>query len=501
MVKEEDINKMKPNTRAKPDFSYYLTQNAIKEKLLKLETDYRSVLRVKYVKKSTANGVGDKIAEFGGNANAKSYSVIIPVVTINLDGKFDEVENRKKTRLMFDFGEHGRELITVDTAFRFMETLVEAAAKEEEDDDEEESSSNTSSAFSMQKATTDRHSFLESLKQTTFTIIPIENVNGRAMVEESKKFCERKNGRGVDVNRNFPVNFGVKEKDYDPNEEFPGPYAMSEPESKVLEKLFKDVKPHAWVNVHSGMEAIFTPYDHKNEEPKGEYPEFARKIGEEINQMHCGKRCVTGSGGKGVGYLAHGTVTDYAFDVVKVPAAFTWEIYGDTQAHFDDCFAMFNPVTKEKHDDVVESWAGAGLSFAHLMRAHPAVGERKEEDGSGSSRTALSDGGEKEEAETTFALSASASDSVLPVNKNHDYQLLRGAGQLRTGARLRGSNKINRKGHARSQMFGARDQDINTWKYLLLVSIFTVLYCVARRQFRAVKRYRTTRRNRDKATV
>ena len=43
---------------------------------------------------------------------------------------------------------------------------------------------------------------------------------------------------------------------------------MSEPESKVLEKLFKDVKPHAWVNVHSGMEAIFTPYDHKNEEPE-----------------------------------------------------------------------------------------------------------------------------------------------------------------------------------------------------------------------------------------
>ena len=110
-------------------------------------------------------------------------------------------------------------------------------------------------------------------------------------------------------------------------------------------------------------------------------------------------------------------------------------------------------------------------------------------------------GEKKVEAETTFALSASPSDSVLHVNKNQDYQSLRGAGQLRTGARLRGSNKINRKGHARSQMFGARDQDIDTWKYLLLVSIFTVLYCVARRQFRAVKRYRTTRRNRDKATV
>ena len=262
-----------------------------------------------------------------------------------------------------------------------METLVEAAAKEEEDEEEEESSSNTNSAFSMQKATTDRHSFLESLKQTRLPSSRLKT-SATAMVEESKKFCERKNGRGVDVNRNFPVNFGVKE-DYDPNRSFQ-PIRDVRTRSKVLEKLFKD--GNRTLEACLGMEAIFTPYDHKNEDPKGEDPEFARKIGEEINQMHCGKRCVTGSGGKGVGYLAHGTVTDYAFDVVKVPAAFTWEIYGDTQAHFDDCFAMFNPVTKEKHDDVVESWAGAGLSFAHLMRSHPAVGERKEEDGSGSSR-------------------------------------------------------------------------------------------------------------------
>jgi len=489
---------MKPNTHAKPDFSYYLTQNDIKEKLQRLETDYASILRVKYVTKSSANGAGDKIANFGGNANSRSYSVTIPVVTINLDGIFDEEENKQKTRLLYDFGEHGRELITVDTAFRFIETLVEATTKEEEGGEED---GNNKSAFSMQKATSDRRAFLESLRQTTFTVIPIENVNGRAMVEGAKKFCERKNGRGVDVNRNFPVNFGVKEKDYDPSEEFPGPYAISEPESKVLEKLFKDVKPHAWVNVHSGMEAIFTPYDHKNEEPVGEYPEFARKIGEDINRMHCGKRCVTGSGGKGVGYLAHGTVTDYAFDVVKVPAAFTWEIYGDTQAHFDDCFAMFNPVTKKKHDEVVESWAGAGLSLAHLMRAHPAVGERKEA-GGGSSRAALNDAGKEEEAEESVASSSSSPDPMrLRASENQHHQSLRGVGQLRASGRLRGSNKINRKGHARSQMFGARDQDIDTWKYLLIISIFTVLYCIARRQFRAVKRYRTTRRNRDKATV
>ena len=72
-------------------------------------------------------------------------------------------------------------------------------------------------------------------------------------------------------------------------------------------------------------------------------------------------------------YLAHGTVTDYMYDVVRVPMAFTfevfemetffsknnfeqiylinshtllggWQIYGDGTASTKDCFKMFNPV-------------------------------------------------------------------------------------------------------------------------------------------------------------
>lgn len=72
-------------------------------------------------------------------------------------------------------------------------------------------------------------------------------------------------------------------------------------------------------------------------------------------------------------YLAHGTATDYMYDVVRVPMAFTfevcemqtllikfltaslshlglkffciiWQIYGDNAASSKDCFKMFNPV-------------------------------------------------------------------------------------------------------------------------------------------------------------
>ena len=57
----------------------------------------------------------------------------------------------------------------------------------------------------------------------------------------------------------------------------------------------------------------------------------------------------------GAGYLAHGTATDYMYDRLKVPLSLTWEIYGDNDAHFNDCFRMFNPTTREKFDEVTLS--------------------------------------------------------------------------------------------------------------------------------------------------
>lgn len=35
------------------------------------------------------------------------------------------------------------------------------------------------------------------------------------------------------------------------------------------------------------------------------------------------------------------------YEVVKVPLSFTWEIYGDMSAHYNDCFRMFNPLTPQ----------------------------------------------------------------------------------------------------------------------------------------------------------
>ena len=47
----------------------------------------------------------------------------------------------------------------------------------------------------------------------------------------------------------------------------PPPVCRSEPEVQVLLSLAKELKPHVWLNVHSGMYALFTPYDHKGHVP------------------------------------------------------------------------------------------------------------------------------------------------------------------------------------------------------------------------------------------
>uniref|UniRef100_A0A453MYN6 Peptidase M14 carboxypeptidase A domain-containing protein n=1 Tax=Aegilops tauschii subsp. strangulata TaxID=200361 RepID=A0A453MYN6_AEGTS len=130
-----------------------------------------------------------------------------------------------------------------------------------------------------------------------------------------------------------------------------------------MQELSKSFKPHIWVNVHSGMEALFMPYDHKNTTPDGAPSHLMRSVLENVNHRNFQDSCLVGSGGGAVGYvtshkllklceskrvimlslqrrkstnaffipslaryLAHGTTTDYLYDIAKVPMPFTFEV-------------------------------------------------------------------------------------------------------------------------------------------------------------------------------
>ena len=74
----------------------------------------------------------------------------------------------------------------------------------------------------------------------------------------------------------------------------------SEPEVQVLLSLARELAPHTWLNVHSGMFALFTPYDHKASVPNSTDAAAALRILARIRDNGC-ERCVVGSGGQQVG--------------------------------------------------------------------------------------------------------------------------------------------------------------------------------------------------------
>ncbi|MEW5306856.1 MAG: hypothetical protein WDW36_009294 [Sanguina aurantia] len=264
---------------------------------------------------------------------------------------------RQQARILMDFGEHGREFVSSELGLLFLQTLADPAA--------------LAAALGGDPTSPRSQRVMATLQRSELLILPMENPRGRERVEGGN-LCERKNGRGVDPNRNWPVDWGKKEKDYDPAEEFPGTGPFSEPEVRIVQAIAAAWHPHVWLNVHSGMEAMFTPYDHKAEVPVGAVEALAL-----LEQLHTNMRftnsCVVGSGGKSVGYLAHGTATDYMFDILGVPMSYTWEIYGDFAAAFSDCFRMFNPLTAPALDLVLQSWLQAMFTLLELLPTHPAT--------------------------------------------------------------------------------------------------------------------------------
>lgn len=270
------------------------------------------------------------------SAAVDGYSTAMRVVTVSPGGLDGSLDN--KLRVLLNFGEHARELVSSELALRFLSML------------------------GGERNITNRAGLEHTLPLTVLKVIPMENVNGRLKVEAGD-LCERKNGRGVDTNRNWEVDWGKKEKDYDPNEEYPGTAPFSEPETQILQQLVKEFKPHVWVNVHSGMEALFMPYDHKKMTPTDSVGLAVRRLLQMLNEQHCQGRCAVGSGGTSVGYLSHGTATDYIYDVAKVPIALTLEIFGDENAPNEDCFRMFNPLSHDQLEEVISKWSAIFFSL------------------------------------------------------------------------------------------------------------------------------------------
>lgn len=188
-------------------------------------------------------------------------------------------------------------------------------------------------------------SLLEHRPQRRVTIVPVLNVWGRKQVDSGRK-CLRKNKHGVDTNRNYQIAHRHAYPKH--SEEYEGPHALSEPESKLVAALLqKGVQ--RYINVHSGEFSMYMPYDSsRNPPPHAERMRtFLRTL-----QPLCPK-CAEGSAATVSSYKAYGTSVDYAIRVAHVPEAYTFEVYG---AMSYDCETMFNPLGTSEYERIIIMW-------------------------------------------------------------------------------------------------------------------------------------------------
>eukprot|EP01025_Chloroclados_australasicus_P004683 TRINITY_DN1121_c0_g1_i1.p1 TRINITY_DN1121_c0_g1~~TRINITY_DN1121_c0_g1_i1.p1 ORF type:complete len:465 (-),score=42.49 TRINITY_DN1121_c0_g1_i1:548-1942(-) len=340
MVQTASLEKTGLKPQIGPDYTYYHKYQDLLREVDHVVEDNPDIMRVEVLSQTDTS-------------DEQKYSADIKVVTVEVGGITED--HSDKIRILLNYGQHGREIITCEAALYMLDMLADM-------DRMRDSVGSRQNGQHIQKL----------LENTVFKVVPMENVSGRHKVEEGE-WCLRKNGRGVDTNRNWDINFGVKEKDYDPQEEYPGKYPFSEPETRVLKRLVSEFSPHVWVNFHSGTSALFMPYDHIGSIPNGTDASKQLEIIKALNKEACESQCTVGSGGQAVGYLAHGTATDYVYEKMSVPLSFTWEIYGDSKAKYEECFKMFNPLDKETYDKVVDQWAKMVLELLLMLPQHPSI--------------------------------------------------------------------------------------------------------------------------------
>lgn len=83
------------------------------------------------------------------------------------------------------------------------------------------------------------------LQRNYILFVPLINVDSYTRQNRDFEDCQY----GVDLNRNFKTGWQAKApNDYD----YPGPYAVSEPETEVMRNLFEAYRPHFYVNTHMG---------------------------------------------------------------------------------------------------------------------------------------------------------------------------------------------------------------------------------------------------------
>lgn len=183
----------------------------------------------------------------------------IQLVSVS-DYKHKFGHTRDKLRVLINCGEHGRELISSEICLQFLHLCLTASSP---------AFSSASSSFSLSSLSplVDKKSRIIApsalsaqtlrflLRNVEFFVIPLTSPWSRREVERGN-YCNRKNKNKVDLNRNWDYLWQQSGSLLD--DQYSGPAPFSEPESRAVRDIAVKLRPHMYINIHSGSRDLFT---------------------------------------------------------------------------------------------------------------------------------------------------------------------------------------------------------------------------------------------------
>jgi len=234
-------------------------------------------------------------------------------------------KSRRTNRIFIVSGEHARELIGPETVLYLIQTLCGLTEMSEQ------------------------KNVAHLLEQTEFRIVINANPHSRQKAELGE-YCLRNNPRGVDLNRNWKTQGTDKSQ------------AFSEPETRILKKLIEEYHPRVFLSLHSGTRGLYMPYAYDMDHIAHRNKARMLSIMRDVDSRHC--TCPYGAAGAEVGYPAPGTSIDWAFDTLKVPISFAFEIFGSP--YLDEGLTQRWKQKIAKEGDVALLETGHNLGHAHF---------------------------------------------------------------------------------------------------------------------------------------
>lgn len=234
-----------------------------------------------------------------------------------------------KTEVLFDGATHGEEIIGGEVVLRALEEIVEGYGTNE--------------------------TLTSLVEGHELFFVPQVNPDGVAYIPDCDWYGNcRKNANGVDLNRNFDINWGGEGASSDPSSAtYHGPEPFSEPESTAIANVLDTSNIAMHWSVHSGTDLILWPWAYTREAPpeRGIYQEVGQTL-EDLTGVRHGQA-------SDVLYVASGTTKDYSYGASSGahPLAFTPELYGGSGSA-TEWWSYFNP-PEHRIDDVYETWRPA----------------------------------------------------------------------------------------------------------------------------------------------